>query len=668
MKKIFTAFCIFVAAATVQAQVTQINSNRSLQVTFTLNSVKTIVVSGVDSSIWVTEGTAATTTQLSTTIRFEDVGWPLSGKLIFRGKTASTGSELYITDGTAAGTALVKDIYTGTPGSSPADFVLHNGFIYFSAETMAQGRELWRTDGTNAGTTLVKDIFAGAGSSNEEYNYNIFSNGSLLLFAANTAAEGLELWKSDGTNAGTVLLKNINAGTDSSSPDYFQLVNNTILFSAKDAVHGDELWKTDGTAAGTVLLKDINPGPASSTSFELFPGFSFPVFKGFHIFNNKVYFTATGGISFGEMWTSDGTAANTTLLKDILPMASFSNISLTNAVNLPNKFIFSVADDGAMLAELWQSDGTPAGTTLFKSFSAATSDYPFILLNYLYDPNTGNFSNPLFQGNKFFFTATTDAEGKELWISDGTLPNTRIVKDIRPGAADAFIFPSYGFTDTVLYFSADDGIKGNELWKTNGTPAGTTLLSDINVGQGDSDPELPYFSGSSKLIFSANNGDNSQFDLYVLGGGVVPPSDPCVGGNISLTSGITGAAYQWQVNTGGGFVNITNNATYTGTTLQTLQINNAPSTFYGYQYRCNVNGNFSSVTTLKFVNYWRGTVNNLWNNPANWSCNVLPDANTDAVINTGTAILNVNGTCRSIAVSAAASFTVNNGFTLLITR
>ncbi len=666
-KKLLLALHLLVGLITVQAQVTQINSNKSLVFTFPLNNVTSILVSGIDSSIWTTGGTLATTVQLATNIKFEDAISLQSGKLLFRGTTPATGSEVFITDGTGAGTTLLKDINTGAASSDPADFTQLNGIVYFSAVSAAEGRELWKSNGTAAGTTLVKDIVAGSGSSNIEDGYNLFSTGTYLLFAANTVAEGLELWKSDGTTAGTVLLKNINTGADSSKPNNFYQLNNIVLFTAKDATHGSEIWKTDGTANGTVLVKDINPGPASSTEVEFFPGFSFPVFSGFHTFNNRAYCTLTSGTgSSAQVWGTDGTAANTLLLKDIFPSATFPQILLTNAVNLPAKFIFGVSD-GASAAELWQSDGTPAGTSLFKAFSAANNSLPFILTDYLYDINTGAVTNPLFQGNKFFFTATTDAEGNELWISDGTLANTKLVKDINPGTASAFQFPSYSYTSDTLYFAADDGVKGNELWKSDGTTAGTLLVADINAGAGNSDPFLSFYNSStSKLIFSANNGDATTNDLYVLGGGVVSNTGPCPGGTVSITSSITGAAYQWQVNTGTGFVNVVNNTNYAGATMATLQINNAPSGFYGYQYRCNVNGSFSTVTILKFVNYWNGSVNNLWSNPANWSCGVLPDSNTDVVISTGTPVLNVNGSCRSITINAAASFTVNTGFTLQV--
>ena len=79
-----------------------------------------------------------------------------------------------------------------------------------------------------------------------------------------TACTAQELWKSDGTAAGTVLVKDINPGSASSEPSNLTNVNGTLFFTADDGAHGIELWKSDGTAAGTVLVKDINPGSAGS--------------------------------------------------------------------------------------------------------------------------------------------------------------------------------------------------------------------------------------------------------------------------------------------------------------------------------------------------------------------------------------------------------------------
>jgi ELWxxDGT repeat protein len=151
---------------------------------------------------------------------------------------------LYITDGTVEGTSILKDIVPGAAGSTPDnDFALLNGFLYFTAARPAEGRELWRTDGTTAGTVLVKDIIPGAAGSNDANEYDLFSNGSYLLFNAKTTSSGVELYKSDGTAAGTTMLKDINAGSASSEANGFFTFNNMVLFTAKTAANGIEVWK-----------------------------------------------------------------------------------------------------------------------------------------------------------------------------------------------------------------------------------------------------------------------------------------------------------------------------------------------------------------------------------------------------------------------------------------
>src|SRR5439155_6458138 len=85
-----------------------------------------------------------------------------------------------------------------------------------------------------------------------------------LFFSAYEATDGYELWQSDGTAAGTVMVKDINPGTYSSFPSNLTNVNGTLFFSANDGTVGEELWKSDGTAAGTVLVEDINSRSAAN--------------------------------------------------------------------------------------------------------------------------------------------------------------------------------------------------------------------------------------------------------------------------------------------------------------------------------------------------------------------------------------------------------------------
>ena len=105
--------------------------------------------------------------------------------------------------------------------------------------------------------TLLKDINPGAASSSPT---DFTTVGGTTYFAANDGVHGDELWKSNGTAAGTVLVADIDPGSGSSNPTDLTNVNGTLFFAANDGVHGNELWKSNGTAAGTVLVKDINPG------------------------------------------------------------------------------------------------------------------------------------------------------------------------------------------------------------------------------------------------------------------------------------------------------------------------------------------------------------------------------------------------------------------------
>ncbi|MBL0358574.1 MAG: hypothetical protein IPP72_17690 [Chitinophagaceae bacterium] len=145
----------------------------------------------------------------------------------------------------------------------------------------------------------------------------------------------------------------------------------------------------------------------------------------------------------------------------------------------------------------------------------------------------------------------------------------------------------------------------------------------------------------------------------------------CPGSSILYSSNISGAGYQWQVNSGSGFVNISNSITYSGTNTAQLQIKNIPSSFYGYQYRCNVVGIFSNVFTLKLTSYWKGGAGTAWENSFNWNCGAIPDGNTDVIINTASPTLpqvNSAASCRSINVRPGTTVRVNTGASLTVTH
>jgi trimeric autotransporter adhesin len=163
------------------------------------------------------------------------------------------------TNGTAAGTLVVKDIYrAGLFGGNPNFLTVFNNTLYFSAYDLTNGVELWKSDGTEGGTQLVRDIYTGSTSSTPQY-LTVFNN--RLFFAATTSSLGRELWSSDGTSVGTTLVKDIYPGGtgsgNSASPEDLIVYNNRLYFNAYDNTRGAELWSSDGTSAGTNIVSNL---------------------------------------------------------------------------------------------------------------------------------------------------------------------------------------------------------------------------------------------------------------------------------------------------------------------------------------------------------------------------------------------------------------------------
>lgn len=168
-------------------------------------------------------------------------------------------------------------------------------------------------------------------------------------------------------------------------------------------------------------------------------------------------------------------------------------------------------------------------------------------------------------------------------------------------------------------------------------------------------------SGSTATAFGFLN------DLWKLGDAninICPPT-----GNTTFTSSIPGNTYQWQLSINGGvsYSSISDNSYYSGTTTITLSLNNIPSSWYGYKYRCVVNGNNCDVYTIKFIDTWTGAVSSIWSNPANWSCGAVPDGYTDVYINANAVVvINANTTIGTLNISPGASITINPLYTLTL--
>jgi ELWxxDGT repeat protein len=247
------------------------------------------------------------------------------GKVVlFSANDGIHGDELWITDGTSAGTQMVKDIRPpntntlGDPnydGSEPKFFAqMDDGRILFQAKDDEYRRtELWITDGTEEGTNLFMDL--DEYSSAEPEYLTALGNGRIVFSYDDPFNTGRELWVTDGTVGGTQLLKDINPSLTfprSSDPEYFKAVGeDRVIFIADDKIHGKELWVTDGTAAGTQLLRDITPG-SDGSEFLSNPSYVDSL-AAWTLPGDRIALRVYGEDGY-RIWVTDGTQEGTVML------------------------------------------------------------------------------------------------------------------------------------------------------------------------------------------------------------------------------------------------------------------------------------------------------------------------------------------------------------------
>ncbi len=286
----------------------------------------------------------------------------LNNNLYFKAADGLTGDELWKSDGTAAGTVLVKDLVPGSTGCFPQRPTAHNGKVYFTADDRVLGTELYVSDGTAVGTRLVRDINPGGFSANPTHMQGMGTN---LYFKATTPGSGRELWKTDGTAGGTALVKDLLPGTGNgvggfgSYVNYLTAFNGYLYFEGYDGQAGgfNRLYRTDGTAVGTA---PFNPATASLIT---------PRYV--QVANNTLFFSAyepTRNPAVGsEPWRSDGTAAGTVFMGDIFPGPNGSYAGLFTYYNGGLLFSASNYDNGQ---ELWRYAATAASTAAARSAPA----------------------------------------------------------------------------------------------------------------------------------------------------------------------------------------------------------------------------------------------------------------------------------------------------------
>ena len=447
---------------------------------------------------WISDGTAAGTRllldlnpQSGTRSSQPNILGRINGLLIIAADDGIRGKELWASDGSAEGTVLVADIKAGPEGSNPTPIASLDNVLFFGADDGVHGTEVWKTDGSVRGTSLVKDIMPGALGSfvlgGTRHGQEVFFN----AYSQSKNRQDYRLWKTNGTNAGTVEFF-------SNSARYMTSVGPKLFF-----VSTGGLYVSDGTSKGTKLLwATWFLGPTFRTAMtEL---------------NGELYFAVESRPPNSTIWKTDGSAKGTVRLHPI-SFAPVDNLVTVGAS------VFFHSRTTFVPGRLYRTNGSVNGLQIVST---------------KFQPS----GNVAVLGDKLIFNAFSTSTGYGLWITDGT------------GAGTKQLAPITAFVQTNIaervgsrraYFGAQlDFQRTSALMVTDGTSSGTKAVKDLHTGSS----QTILFNG--KLIFAADDPEIGR-ELWVLDPGATTQSlglacstqmssptldgsDPVLGGNMLL--------------------------------------------------------------------------------------------------------------------------------------
>ncbi|MEM7202133.1 MAG: hypothetical protein AAF628_17830 [Planctomycetota bacterium] len=378
------------------------------------------------------------------------------------------GVEPYLYDGTTQRTSLVRDLQGATELSSDPGPYFEDlaGRVWFTAVTPSAGRELWTSDGTAAGTVMVEDLTPGPASS--MIDEVVFTDDGHGFFAHGDPATGREVWWLRNATPFPVLRYDIATGPSSSAPQDLTALGTNLVFSADDGVTGRELYVN-------AQLYDLNPGPRSSNPRQ------------FTRVNNRLYFTADNGTHGEELWVLQWRAPRGVrvpyMINDLRPGPLGS--APRSLIGYRNN-LYCTLDDGSTGRELWESNGIGSGT--------------FRVLDLNPGPGDGIPGPLMITGPALLFAGDDGATGLELWRSNGSSRGTAQIADLRPGPLGSEPTEITRLHTDRVAFVADDGTRGEGLWWATSI---ATTPTPVPLGPGVSAPRGLFFS-SDDLYFTAD--------------------------------------------------------------------------------------------------------------------------------------------------------------------
>jgi trimeric autotransporter adhesin len=439
-----------------------------------------------ENRLWKSDGTASNTTtsvdlqniKIDTLLNFENQFYALNHKAYFWGYKNEIGAEPYSTDGNTS-VNLLADIGQGTNSAYPdlAQSVKIDGTLYFLADNGINfGNKLWKSDGTESGTRLVKRI----SSTYYDNISNLTSMNGILYFTASDDINGIELWRSDGSELGTYMVKNINPTPFAGSqPSNLTVFKGFLYFAARDGTSNSDLWKSDGTEAGTIKFSQSLFYSSANNLFATKDNLFF-VYEGF---------------SQSVLWVTDGTIAGTHSLRNSdVNTSGLQIFNPTCFAQINNKvYFFSLYRTNTFYYNpheaLFESDGTDNGTKIVKDFGEYGGVDSLALAG----------SNSLFlttANQKLFFHIRSQSPGStgyeyHLWTSNGTSAETKLVS-----AATKNLFGYYSIAsvnnDIYYLFNKDYDGRNAELWKFDGST--NVKVKDFSN----------YYRGSSQWVTFEN--------------------------------------------------------------------------------------------------------------------------------------------------------------------